>query len=149
MLPIVIRFGFRWRDIADRLQQALMVIPMYPMERGQLQLVPAGLRPSVRHFGLTGRQSFQPKRCRRNRQRCRPRARCPLRPSTRCSELTRIGCRGRSGWEVTVYRRAGDLSLRPAESGTVVTRCVGRWILPGLPFTSGTRSAPVWGMSGF
>src|SRR5690625_2350527 len=41
LLLVIVGFGFRWRDIPDRLQQTPMVEPVYPGQRGQLQCLKA------------------------------------------------------------------------------------------------------------
>ena len=52
MLPIVSRFGFRWRDMPDRPQQSLVVVPVHPVQRGQFYLLAAAPRLPMDHLGL-------------------------------------------------------------------------------------------------
>ncbi len=52
-LGIITRFSFGWRDISDRLEQALVVEPVDPFERGEFDRfgVAPGATP-VDHLGL-------------------------------------------------------------------------------------------------
>jgi hypothetical protein len=39
LLSIVSLFGFRWRDVSDRPQQSLVVVPVHPIQGGQFDVL--------------------------------------------------------------------------------------------------------------
>ncbi|KDR27194.1 hypothetical protein BG60_18360 [Caballeronia zhejiangensis] len=49
---IVVVLRFSWRNISARPKQPMMVVPMYPFERGELDFLQISPRSSVHHLGL-------------------------------------------------------------------------------------------------